>query len=67
MDDVQLAADGQMLEPNAIEQRAVAIVRDLRRAGLTLQQIAAELNRQGLQTGRGGAWRHDYVARLLAA
>jgi site-specific DNA recombinase len=63
----QLAADGRTLEPNAIEQRALAIVRELRTAGLTLQQIAAELNRQGKQTRRGGAWRHQYVARLLAA
>ncbi len=63
----QLAADGRMLEANAIEQRALAIVRDLRAAGLTLEQIAEALNSQGHQTRRGTPWRFQYVARLLAA
>src|SRR5205807_1756391 len=55
----QLAADGRMLDPNEIEQRALGIVRELRAGGFTLQQIADELNRQGQQTRRGGAWRHQ--------
>jgi site-specific DNA recombinase len=63
----QLAADGRRLEPNAAEQRALAILRECRAAGFTLRQTAAELNRQGMQTRRGSAWRHQYVAGMLAA
>lgn len=63
----QLAADGRMLEPHTREQQALAIVHECRAAGYTLRDIAAELNRQGVTTRRGTAWRHQYVAGLLAA
>lgn len=63
----QLAADGRTLEPNAPEQRALDVLRECRAAGFTLRQIASELNRQGYRTRRGSGWRHEYVARLLAA
>ena len=63
----QLAGDGQQLEPCAVEQRALGIIRACRAAGYTLRAIADELNRQSVTTRRGGAWRHQYVAGLLAA
>jgi site-specific DNA recombinase len=63
----QLAADGRTLEPHADEQRVLGILRELRAAGYTLRAVADELNRQGVRTRRGGAWRHQYVANLAAA
>jgi DNA invertase Pin-like site-specific DNA recombinase len=63
----QLANDGRTLEPNAAEQRALGIIRDLRGGGYTLRQIADALNRHGYLTRRGSPWRHQYVAGLVAA
>ena len=39
---------------------------ELRAAGYSLRQVAAELNRQGFTTRRGTAWKHQFVARLAA-
>jgi site-specific DNA recombinase len=61
----QLGSDGRTLEPHTAEQRALAIIRECRAAGYTLRAIAEELNRQGIPTRRGGAWRHQYVAGVL--
>lgn len=63
----QLGADGRTLEPNDNEQQILAVVRELRAAGCTLQQIAERLNANGLTTRRGSAWRNEYVFNLLAA
>jgi site-specific DNA recombinase len=63
----QLSADGRSLEPNAVEQRALEIIRECRAGGFTLRQIASELNRQGYQTRRGTAWKHQNVHGLLVA
>jgi DNA invertase Pin-like site-specific DNA recombinase len=41
------------------------IIRPLREAGKTLQQIAEELNLAGVQTARGGAWHASQVKRTL--
>ena len=62
----QLGPDQRTLLPCVGEQRIVAMIRDLRKAGHTLQDIADELNRQGYTTRRGSSWRHQYVAALAA-
>lgn len=62
----RLGADGQKLEKCEAEQAALAILGELRAAGYSLRQIAAELNRQGFTTRRGTAWRYQYVAALAA-
>lgn len=62
----QLGEDGQKLEPCEAEQAVLAILGELRKAGYSLRQIAAELNRQGFTTRRGTAWRFQYVAALAA-
>lgn len=62
----QLGDDGQTLEKCEAEQAALAILEELRAAGFSLRQVAAELNRQGFTTRRGTAWRHQYVAALAA-
>jgi hypothetical protein len=45
----------------------LVILDELRSAGYSLRQIAAELNRQGFTTRRGTSWRFQYVAALAAA
>ena len=61
-----LADDGKTLMPNPIEQRAVALMIDLRNAGCTLRQIAATLTQQGVLTKEGAtAWTHTAVSRIL--
>lgn len=56
-------ADGR-LTPCAGERRVVALVRELRDAGYTLQAIADELNAQGYTTRKGTSWRHQYVSAI---
>lgn len=51
-----LAADGAHLVENPAEQEAVALIQDLRRRGLSLRNIAAELESRGIQTKSGAAW-----------
>jgi len=62
----QVGADGRSLDENPNEQRVLSIIRECRAQGFTLRDIAEELNRQGINTRRGTAWRHQYVAGLLA-
>lgn len=40
-------------------------VKPLKRAGLTLQQIADTLNKSGVQTSRGGKWHPTTVSNIL--
>lgn len=59
---------------DAIQQRAAAfcadvapMIRDLHSQGMSLRQIAAELDRQGIKTSRGKEWTAAAVARVLNA
>lgn len=47
------------------EQAAVRRVIELREAGLSLEKIAAQLNKEGIRTKRGGAWYASTVSYLL--
>lgn len=60
----QVAADGVHLEANPAEAEAVAIVRELRAAGLSIRKIAVELEARGVPA-RGERWHPTTVARLL--
>jgi DNA invertase Pin-like site-specific DNA recombinase len=62
----QLASDRRTLEPQPQEQRALAIVRTLRAAGLTYRAVAEELNRQGFRSRSGGPWVRQAVHSLTA-
>jgi hypothetical protein len=46
-------------------EKIEGIIRPLRETGKTLQQIAEELNRAGVETARGGAWHASQVKRTL--
>src|SRR5262249_44120528 len=61
----RLAADGEHLELDPQEQAVLSTIRELRAKRCTLRGIAAELNRRGLCTRRGSAWRLESVARTI--
>jgi site-specific DNA recombinase len=61
----RLAPDGVHVEPDDVEQAAIAAIRGLRASGRTLRQIAADLNQEGRRTRRGSAWRLESVARVV--
>lgn len=46
-------------------EKVAGIVQPLREAGKSLRDIAAELNRAGVETARGGSWQPAQVARVL--
>lgn len=60
-----LAADGIALVPNAAEQAVLVTIRELRAAGQTLRDIAAELDRRGIATKNGKPWSHSTIQRIL--
>ncbi len=56
----ELAADGKTLVPVPTEQEAIRLMKELRAAGQTLRDIAAELNRRGIaDEGRRTMEAHD--------
>ena len=61
------AADGCHLEADPAEQGVLSRIRNLKATGHTTRQIADILNREGLTTRRGTAWRFQYVAEALRA
>lgn len=62
-----LAADGINLVPNAGQQRAILLIRELKAAGVSMRSIADELNRRHISTAKGnGAWKHSTVQRILS-
>ena len=47
-------------------QSAVAVrIRELRKAGKSLRQIAGQLNAEGLKPKRGGVWHSMTISRVL--
>jgi len=50
----------------ASEYEAIALVKELKANGATLQQIADELNTQGIKTKRGGQWYPTTIKNLLS-
>ena len=47
------------------EYQIIELVNDLRANGATLEEIASELNAQGVTTKRGGKWAKTQVSRLI--
>jgi hypothetical protein len=56
------------LSPNLGDGRdQLPVIRDIQRTGIESHNaIAAELNRRGVKTARGGKWAHVQVGRILA-
>jgi DNA invertase Pin-like site-specific DNA recombinase len=63
----QLAADGVTLLPVAEQQEAIRLIRELRSAGQTLQQIADRLAAAGIKTAKGKTTWTPKVVRSLAS
>jgi putative DNA-invertase from lambdoid prophage Rac len=55
------------LEPNLTEQKWIRYMADRRRAGLSYQKIAIELNAQGVPSKTGGRWQCGNVAKVLSS
>lgn len=51
---------------NAFRVDILPMMADLRGKSLTIKAVADELNRQGIQAPRGGAWSATQVSRVLA-
>ena len=47
--------------------QAVPLAQELQRAGLSLREVAAVLNRRAIPTARGGAWHASSVRNALAS
>jgi DNA invertase Pin-like site-specific DNA recombinase len=57
--------EGDNLQPNNEEQKAIKLIKKWRAAGWTLQKIAAELTRKGIKTKRGGKWYAGTIKYIL--
>ena len=58
--------DGVHLVEDENEQKAIALIRDLRKKGYTLQAICWELQREGYRTRRGNLkWQPKTVSRII--
>ena len=61
----RLAAGGSLVEPDAAEQGTLMMISELRAAGKSLRDVAAELNARGIRTRSGGCWRFEFVRSLV--
>lgn len=58
--------DGDTLEKNAAEQRAIELIRELRAGGMSIRGIAARLGDLG-HSPRGARWHKTTLERIIAA
>jgi DNA invertase Pin-like site-specific DNA recombinase len=61
----QRSVDGELVTDER-EAVATARMRELRAGGMSYQQIADQLNGEGIESKRGGAWYAQTVSRVLA-
>jgi hypothetical protein len=62
---LRVTSDGQHLEWNPAEIRALELMLDLIKLDSSVSRIADELNRQGLRTRQGARWTQVIVFDLL--
>lgn len=58
----RLGADGRTLVRQEEEQAVLAIIRELRAAGLSLRAVADTLNARGYRVRNGSVWRYQIRA-----
>ena len=61
-----LAADGVNLIPNAIEQDVIQQARELHTGGMSLRNIAADLQRRSLNARNGHMFQATQIKRMVA-
>ena len=61
----KLADDGKTLLPEPAEQRAIALMVELRGQGMTLRSIAHDIAAAGFRTREGRAWSPKVIAQIL--
>jgi len=57
--------EGDNLQANKEEQKAICLIKKWRAAGWTLQRIAGELTKRGIKTKRGGKWYAGTIKYIL--
>ena len=62
-----LAADGIHLEQDEAEREVIALVKELRSAGMSLRKIGDRLTASGAVPRNGGAWHPQTVANIAEA
>ncbi len=62
----RVASDGERLEPDPTEEEARAVARQLRAQGLSLRQVAVELERRGVRSRTGRGFAPVQVKRMVA-
>lgn len=58
--------EGKLVD-DVVERRAIALMKKLRAAGLSLASICAKLDAARVKTRRGGAWKPETVRKIIAA
>ena len=61
----KLADDGKRMVEAPEEQEALRLIHDMKNHGHTLRGIAAELNRRGYSSKKGGAWSFGQIQSVL--
>ena len=55
-------AEGNRIEPSPEEQAILSQIRELRLSGMSIREIARELNDRGIFNRNGNRWNHRYSA-----
>ncbi len=58
--------EGERLVEEEHGREAVAVIRELRAAGLSFRAIAGELTARGIPTAKGGRWASETVRKIVA-
>jgi DNA invertase Pin-like site-specific DNA recombinase len=58
-------AEGNRIEPNQTEQAILAQIRELRLSGMSIREIAKELNDRGTFNRNGNRWNHESIRNAM--
>jgi DNA invertase Pin-like site-specific DNA recombinase len=61
----RLRPNANVIDQEPTEQQTLTLIGELRAAGKSLRDVAAELNARGIRTRSGGQWRFEFVRSLV--
>ncbi len=61
-----LGADGSNRDPNPAEQDVVAVATTLRTSGMSLRQVALELDRKGMRSRHDTPFSPSVISKMVA-